>query len=65
MWRCSDFSPGFRCTLSGLRGYTPIGIGRDRRAVENLRDGGIIRRPKDLVRASGGLYNPPKRFRNW
>jgi len=20
---------------------------------------------KDLVRASGGLYNPPSRFRNW
>jgi len=20
---------------------------------------------KDLVRASGGLYDPPKRFRNW
>ena len=20
---------------------------------------------KDLVRASGGLYQPPKRFRNW
>ncbi|WP_404935336.1 hypothetical protein [Mitsuaria sp. TWR114] len=20
---------------------------------------------RDLVRASGGLYRPPKRFRNW
>jgi malonate decarboxylase alpha subunit len=23
------------------------------------------RNMRDLVRASGGLYNPPKRFRNW
>ena len=71
--------------IRGVAGYTPVGLGRDRRMVENLRDRGIIRRPedmgidkrlatrdllaaknmKDLVRASGGLYNPPKRFRNW
>lgn len=71
--------------IRGVAGYTPVGLGRDKRAVENLRDRGIIRRPedlgidkreatrdllaarsvKDLVRASGGLYNPPKRFRNW
>lgn len=71
--------------IRGVAGYTPVGLGRDRRAVENLRDRGIIRRPedlgidtrlatrdllaarsiKDLVRASGGLYDPPKRFRNW
>ena len=71
--------------IRGVAGYTPVGLGRDRRMVENLRDRGIIRRPedmgidkrlatrdllaaknmKDLVRASGGLYHPPKRFRNW
>ncbi|MBK1838727.1 malonate decarboxylase subunit alpha [Azospirillum sp. YIM B02556] len=71
--------------IRGVAGYTPVGRGRDRRMVENLRDRGIIRRAedlgidkrmatrdllaarsvKDLVRASGGLYDPPKRFRNW
>jgi len=71
--------------IRGVAGYTPVGLARDKRAVENLRDRGIIRRPedlgidkrqasrdllaaksiKDLVRASGGLYAPPKRFRNW
>lgn len=71
--------------VRGVAGYTAIGLGRDKRMVENLRDRGIIRRPedlgidkrlatrdllaaknmKDLVRASGGLYQPPKRFRNW
>jgi malonate decarboxylase alpha subunit len=71
--------------IRGVAGYTAIGLGRDRRAVENLRDRGVIRRPedlgidpreatrnllaarsmRDLVRASGGLYQPPKRFRNW
>ncbi|WP_420473957.1 malonate decarboxylase subunit alpha [Noviherbaspirillum sp. ST9] len=71
--------------IRGVAGYTPVGLQRDRRTVENLRDRGIIRRPedlgidkrqatrdllaaktmKDLVRASGGLYEPPKRFRNW
>jgi len=71
--------------IRGVAGYTPVGMARDRRMVENLRDRGIIRRPEDLgidkrlatrdllaaknmkglVRASGGLYEPPKRFRNW
>ena len=71
--------------IRGVAGYTPVGMGRDKRMVENLRDRGIIRRPEDLgidkrmatrdllaaktmkglVRASGGLYDPPKRFRNW
>ncbi|HEY3046461.1 MAG TPA: malonate decarboxylase subunit alpha [Polaromonas sp.] len=71
--------------IRGVAGYTAVGLGRDRRMVENLRDRGIIRRPedmginpreatrnllaarsmRDLVRASGGLYNPPKRFRHW
>jgi malonate decarboxylase alpha subunit len=71
--------------IRGVAGYTPVGLGRDRRMVENLRDRGIIQRAedlgvdkreasrdllaaknmKDLVRASGGLYVPPKRFRNW
>ena len=71
--------------IRGVAGYTQVGIARDRRMVENLRDRGIVRRPedmginprlatrdllaarsiKDLVRASGGLYAPPNRFRNW
>ncbi len=71
--------------IRGVAGYTPVGMARDRRMVENLRDRGIIQRAedlgvdkrlatrdllaarnmKDLVRASGGLYTPPKRFRNW
>lgn len=71
--------------VRGVAGYTPVGLKRDRRMVENLRDRGIIRRPqdlgirvsdatrdllaaqdvRDLVRWSGGLYNPPAQFRNW
>ena len=71
--------------IRGVAGYTAVGLARDRRAVENLRDRGVIRRPadlgidvrdatrnllaarsmRDLVRASGGLYRPPKQFRNW
>ena len=71
--------------IRGVAGYTPVGLARDRRAVENLRDRGVIRRPadlgidvrdatrnllaarsmRDLVRASGGLYQAPKQFRNW
>jgi malonate decarboxylase alpha subunit len=71
--------------IRGVAGYTPVGMARDQRMVENLRDRGIILRAEDLgidkrlatrdllaaknmkelVRASGGLYDPPKRFRNW
>lgn len=71
--------------IRGVAGYTAVGLGRDRRMVENLRDRGVIRRPedlgidprqatrnllaarsmRDLVRASGGLYQPPRHFRNW
>ncbi len=71
--------------IRGVAGFTPVGLARDRRVVENLRERGVIRRAedlgidkrdatrdllaarsiKDLVRASGGLYDPPKRFRNW
>jgi malonate decarboxylase alpha subunit len=71
--------------IRGVAGFTPVGRARDRRAVENLRDRGVIRRAedllidprmatrdllaarsiKDLVRWSGGLYQPPPRFRNW
>ncbi len=71
--------------IRGVAGYTALGLGRDRRMVENLRDRGVIRRAvdlgidprdatrnllaarsmRDLVRISGGLYQPPKRFRNW
>jgi malonate decarboxylase alpha subunit len=49
---------------------------RDRGIVRRPEDMGInprlatrdllaARSIKDLVRASGGLYDPPKRFRNW
>lgn len=71
--------------IRGVAGYTAVGLGRDKRMVENLRDRGVVRRPqdmgldpreatrnllaarsmRDLVRASSGLYQPPKRFRNW
>jgi malonate decarboxylase alpha subunit len=71
--------------VRGVAGYTPVGMARDRRMVENLRDRGVIQRPedlgvdarlatrnllaarsmRDLVEASGGLYRPPARFRNW
>jgi len=71
--------------IRGVAGYTPVGLARDRRMVENLRDRGVIRRAedlgidkrdatrsllaarsmRDLVKASGGLYEPPQRFRNW
>jgi malonate decarboxylase alpha subunit len=71
--------------IRGVAGYTPLGLQRDKRAVENLRDRGIVQRPedlgidtrdatrnllaarsmRDLVQASGGLYQPPARFRNW
>ncbi len=71
--------------VRGVSGYTPVGLARDHRVVENLRDRGVIRRPedlginplhatrdllaarsiKDLVQWSNGLYDPPKRFRNW
>ncbi|HEY8879002.1 MAG TPA: malonate decarboxylase subunit alpha, partial [Roseateles sp.] len=71
--------------IRGVAGYTAVGLARDARMVENLRDRGVIQRPadlgidprdatrnllaarsmRDLVRASTGLYSPPKRFRNW
>jgi malonate decarboxylase alpha subunit len=71
--------------IRGVAGYTPVGLARDQRMVDRLRERGVIRRPedlgidprhatrhllaarsmRDLVRASGGLYAPPKRFRNW
>ncbi|GJE61454.1 malonate decarboxylase subunit alpha [Methylobacterium trifolii] len=71
--------------IRGVAGYTEVGRGRDRAAVEALRARGIVRRPedlgiepldadrsllaarsiKDLVHWSGGLYEPPARFRNW
>lgn len=34
--------------IRGVAGFTPVGLGRDRRQVENLRDRGIIRRPEDM-----------------
>jgi len=71
--------------IRGVAGYTPVGLARDKRMVENLRDRGVVTRAedigidkrdatrsllaartmRDLVRASGGLYDPPRRFRNW
>ena len=71
--------------IRGVAGYTAVGLARDHRLVENLRDRGVIRRAadmgidvreatrnlraarsmRDLVRASGGLYQPPTKFRNW
>ncbi|UHL65619.1 malonate decarboxylase subunit alpha [Paralcaligenes sp. KSB-10] len=49
---------------------------RDRGIIQRAEDLGVDKRSatrdllaaktmKDLVRASGGLYNPPKSFRNW
>jgi malonate decarboxylase alpha subunit len=71
--------------VRGVAGFTPVGLKRDHKAVENLRDRGVIQRAEDLgirktdvsrdrlaarsihdlVRWSGGLYEPPSRFRNW
>jgi malonate decarboxylase alpha subunit len=51
--------------IRNVAGYTAVGLARDRRAGENLRDRGIVQRPEDLVRWSGGLYDPPSRFRHW
>ena len=71
--------------IRGVAGFTEVGRGRDRKAVEALRQRGVIRRPedlginplaasrqllaarsiKDLVTWSGGLYEPPSKFRNW
>ncbi|WP_247875881.1 malonate decarboxylase subunit alpha [Azospirillum sp. TSH100] len=41
----------------------PEDLGIDKRMA--TRDLLAARSVKDLVRASGGLYDPPKRFRNW
>lgn len=82
--RCSNTAEREQA-VRGVAGFTPVGMRRDHRAVENLRDRGIVQRPedigvdlslatrdllaarsmKDLVRWSGGLYQPPSRFRNW
>lgn len=71
--------------IRGVAGYTPVGLGRDKGAVERLRAKGAVIYPedlgidkrlatrdllaarsiKDLVHWSGGLYDPPSRFRNW
>jgi len=34
--------------IRGVAGYTPIGLGRDKKEVENLRDRGVIKRAEDL-----------------
>jgi len=34
--------------IRGVAGYTAVGLGRDKRVVENLRDRGVIRRPQDM-----------------
>lgn len=41
----------------------PQDLGIDKKMAS--RDLLVARSIKDLVRASGGLYNPPKHFRNW
>ncbi len=34
--------------VRGVAGFTPVGMARDHRAVENLRDRGIVQRPEDI-----------------
>jgi len=71
--------------IRGVAGFTDVGRKRDRKAVEALRQRGVIRWPEDLgidplaasrqllaahsiedlVTWSGGLYQPPSKFRNW
>ena len=34
--------------IRGVAGFTPVGMGRDRKATEALRARGVIRRPEDL-----------------
>jgi len=71
--------------IRGVAGFTDVGRKRDHKAVEALRQRGVIRRPEDfgidpldanrqllaahsiadLVTWSGGLYQPPSKFRNW
>ena len=34
--------------IRGVAGFTPVGMARDKRMVENLRDRGIVRRAEDL-----------------
>ncbi len=71
--------------VRGVAGFTPVGLGRDKRMVDELRarkavqwacdldiqesratrDMLAARSIKDLVDWSGGLYDPPSRFRNW
>ena len=41
--------------IRGVAGYTPVGLARDRRTVENLRDRGVIRR------AAGPRHRPARR----
>src|SRR5205823_8686169 len=35
--------------IRGVAGYTPVGRKRDKQAVENLRDRGVIKRAEDLA----------------
>jgi len=71
--------------IRGVAGFTDVGRARNRKAVEALRQRGVIRRSEDLgidvlaatrqllaahsiedlVTWSGGLYQPPSKFRNW
>jgi len=34
--------------VRGVAGFTPVGLSRDHRMIENLRDRGVIQRPQDL-----------------
>ena len=45
--RCRDTTEREQA-IRGVAGFTPVGLARDARAVENLRDRRIIQRPEDL-----------------
>ncbi len=47
--------------IRGVAGYTAVGLARDRRMVENLRDRGVIRRPQDLGIDPSGQPQPAGR----
>ena len=50
--------------LNLIKAREPVSRAAVARAV-GLSPGTVTQIVKDLVRASGGLYQPPKRFRNW
>jgi malonate decarboxylase alpha subunit len=65
-----------RAVLAAVAGVTPVGLKADPSATARFRDLGVERSEAtrsllaaksvaDLVTWSGGLYNPPARFRSW